>query len=51
MSDQDRKQGQGTQHEDWKKNPDQQQQGGTGGQKSPQSDRERFEKDQQKKQA
>jgi len=56
MSDQDyQKSNQGTQqHDDWKKNPNQEnQQGGQqqDGQRYPQSDREKFEKDQQKKPA
>ncbi len=63
MSDQlNKQQNQGTQQDDWKKNnPNQQggQQGGQSGQqsgesgqqKTPQSDRDQFNKDQQKKQA
>ena len=59
MSDQlNKQQNQGTQQDDWKKNnPNQQggqsgqQSGESGQQKSPQSDREQFNKDQQKKQA
>lgn len=47
MSEQDQKQSHGTQ-EEWKKQQSGQQQSG---QRSPQSDREKFEKDQQKKPA
>jgi hypothetical protein len=52
MSDQntENKPNQGTQQDDWKKN----QQGGqpqTGQQKNPQSDKDEYNKDQQKKQA
>ncbi len=49
----DQKQNPGTQQQDdWKKNPNQQQNPQQGGQqKYPQSDREKVEKDQQKKQA
>jgi hypothetical protein len=56
MSEQDQKQSHGTQ-EEWKKQQGGQQSGQQQGgqqsdqQKNPQSDRERFEKDQQRKQA
>jgi hypothetical protein len=52
MSEHDQKQSHGTQ-EEWKKQQGGQQQGGQqqGGQKNPQSDREKFEKDPQKKPA
>jgi hypothetical protein len=60
MSDQDsnKQQNQGTQQDDWKKKDANQQggqsgqqQGQTGQQKNPQSDRDQYNKDQQKKQA
>jgi len=56
MSEQGQRQNQGSQQqENWKKDQQQggQQQGGQqqGSQKSPQSDREKFQQDQQKKRA